>query len=36
MPDEGDRNAVYQRICKKVLEEYPDHTLQVAMDTDFS
>ena len=31
-----DRKEVYREVCAKVQEEYPDYTLQVAMDTDFS
>lgn len=34
--DARDRRQVYQEICEKVGKEYPDYTLQVAMDTDFS
>ena len=34
--DASDRRQVYQEICDKVQQEYPDYTLQVAMDTDFS
>ena len=34
--DAVDRNAVYRNVCEKVQEVYPDYTLQVAMDTDFS
>ena len=34
--DAKDRRAVYQQVCKKVQAAYPDYTLQVAMDTDFS
>ncbi|MBR2750552.1 MAG: cation transporter [Clostridiales bacterium] len=34
--DAKDRRAVYQEVCEKVSKEYPDHTLQIAMDTDFS
>jgi divalent metal cation (Fe/Co/Zn/Cd) transporter len=34
--DARDRRQVYQEICEKVQQEYPDYTLQVAMDTDFS
>ena len=34
--DAEDRNEVYRRVLEKVQSEYPDHTLQVAMDTDFS
>ena len=34
--DAKDRKEVYREVCGKVQEEYPDHTLQVAMDTDFS
>jgi divalent metal cation (Fe/Co/Zn/Cd) transporter len=34
--DAEDRKEVYREICEKVQKEYPDYTLQVAMDTDFS
>ncbi len=34
--DAKDRRAVYQEVCEKVSKEYPDHSLQIAMDTDFS
>ena len=34
--DAKDRRQVYQDICEKVQREYPDYTLQIAMDTDFS
>ena len=34
--DAADRRQVYRDICEKVQQEYPDYTLQVAMDTDFS
>ena len=34
--DAKDRRQVYQEICEKVQREYPDYTLQIAMDTDFS
>lgn len=34
--DAEDRRQVYQEICEKVQNAFPDHTLQVAMDTDFS
>ena len=34
--DAKDRREVYREICEKVQREYPDYTLQVAMDTDFS
>ena len=34
--DAEDRREVYREICEKVQREYPDYTLQVAMDTDFS
>ena len=34
--DAPDRRQVYREICEKVQREYPDYTLQVAMDTDFS
>ena len=31
-----DRRAVYREVCEDVQKAYPDFTLQVAMDTDFS
>ena len=31
-----DRHQVYKEICEAVQNAYPDYTLQVAMDTDFS
>ena len=34
--DAENRKEVYREICEKVQKEYPDYTLQVAMDTDFS
>ena len=34
--DAKDRRAVYQQVCKKVQAAYPDHALQVTLDTDFS
>ena len=34
--DAEERKEVYRRVLEKVQSEYPDHTLQVAMDTDFS
>ncbi|MCR5831506.1 MAG: cation diffusion facilitator family transporter [Lachnospiraceae bacterium] len=34
--DAKDRSEVYREVCEKVQKEYPDHTLQIAMDTDFS
>ncbi len=34
--DAKDRNAVYEEICDKIAEMYPDYTLQIALDTDFS
>ena len=34
--DAPDRKAVYDDVCAKVQKLFPDHTLQVAMDTDFS
>ena len=34
--DAKDRNQVYKDFCEKVQTEFPDYTLQVAMDTDFS
>ena len=34
--DAKDRKQVYREICESVQKAYPDYTLQVAMDTDFS
>lgn len=34
--DAKDRSVVYNDIVAKVQKEYPDYTLQIAMDTDFS
>jgi cation diffusion facilitator family transporter len=34
--DAKDRFAVYQAVHAAVLEQYPDYTLEIAMDTDFS
>ncbi len=34
--DAPDRSEVYDQICETVQKEYPDYTLQIAMDTDFS
>jgi cation diffusion facilitator family transporter len=34
--DAKDRKAVLKEVSRRVQEEYPDHTLQIAMDTDFS
>ena len=34
--DANDRRQVYQEVSSKVQKEYPDYTLQVTMDTDFS
>ena len=34
--DAKDRKLVYKEVCEKVQKEYPEYTLQVAMDTDFS
>ena len=31
-----DRHKVYQEVCKSVQNAYPDYTLQITMDTDFS
>ena len=31
-----DRHEVYRKVCEAVQSAYPDYTLQVAMDTDFS
>ena len=34
--DAKDRRQVHREVCEKVQKEYPDYSLQVAMDTDFS
>lgn len=34
--DAPDRGAVYREVCEKVQKAFPEHTLQVTMDTDFS
>ena len=34
--DAGDRRQVFREACEKVQREFPDYTLQVAMDMDFS
>ena len=34
--DAKDRKAVYREVVEAVQKEYPDYTLQVAMDTDFA
>ena len=34
--DAKDRGQVYREVCDAVRQAYPDYTLQVAMDTDFS
>ena len=34
--DASDRRKVYLDACEKVQKAYPDYTLQVSMDTDFS
>ena len=34
--DAKDRSEVYRKAIENVQKEYPDYTLQVAMDTDFS
>lgn len=34
--DADDRSAVYKNVCEKIQKEFPDYTLQIAMDTDFS
>ncbi|MBO4396672.1 MAG: cation transporter [Eubacterium sp.] len=34
--DARDRLAVYSEVCEKVEAAYPEYTLQVAMDTDYS
>ena len=34
--DAKDRRQTYREVCETVQKEFPDYTLQVAMDTDFS
>ena len=34
--DAADRRKVYLEACEKVQKAYPDYTLQVSMDTDYS
>ena len=34
--DAKDRRQVYREVCESVQKQYPDYTLQVTMDTDFS
>ncbi len=34
--DAKDRKEVYREVCETVQKVYPDHTLQIAMDTDFA
>ena len=34
--DAKDRRQVYREVCEAVQREYPDYTLQIVMDTDFS
>lgn len=34
--DAKDRRQVYREVCESVQSAYPEYTLQVAMDTDFS
>ena len=34
--DAEDRHKVYNEVCENVQKVYPDYTLQVTMDTDFS
>ena len=34
--DAKDRRAVYGEVCGKVSELYPDYTLEIALDTDFT
>jgi cation diffusion facilitator family transporter len=34
--DAEDRRQVYREVCENVQKEYPDYTLQVTMDMDFS
>ena len=33
--DAKDRRQVFQEICEKVQEEFPEYTLQAVMDTEF-
>ena len=34
--DAEDRKEVHREVCENVQKEFPDYTLQVAMDMDFS
>lgn len=34
--DAKDRREVHRQICEEIQKQYPDYTLQIAMDTDFS
>ena len=34
--DADDREKVYREICEEVQKKYPDYTLRIVMDTDFS
>ena len=34
--DAKDRGEVYRKVCEQVQESFPDYSLQVTMDTDFS
>ena len=34
--DAKDRRAVYAEVVSDIQKEFPDYTLQVAMDTDFT
>ena len=34
--DAKDRREVFREVCEKVRQEYPDYTVQAAMDMDFS
>ena len=34
--DEADREALYEKILKELQALYPDYTLEVALDTDFT
>jgi hypothetical protein len=34
--DAKDRWEVYRKVCEQVQEIFPDYSLQVTMDTDFS
>ena len=34
--DAPDRDEVYEKLCKKTAELFPDYSLQIVMDTDFT